>query len=845
MFAFVAPSQAIADPPPPPEAPANLSPPPIGGLIDEGGGLTAHPGTWSGGPSVFTYEWLRCVGTDVCGEVPIGYGPYFALTTQDTGFYIRLKVTAIGPGGSGVARSVPVGPIRLLHVHPPVGYANIAPPVISGQPRLGEPLDASEGLWHAFPPVFGAMFQWHRCNSAAGCSPISGAQAGQYVPTAADVDQQLKVEVFVPSAISTLARAESGLTPPVSGAAVCHRHAPLPLALPQISSSAASGAPVGSVLSATTGSWNDCASLIYTYLYQWYHITDAGIEFLIPEAIDPQYTVTDADHNLKLAVKVTAFNDYGASIGTRSSNTFYGGSTSPYLPNSNGLGTPPENTTPPFLGGFLRAGRSLTTSNGSWTIASSQIAGYTYQWFRNSVPIPNATSQSYLIDDSDANQSISARVIAWNASGAGLPAMSNAVTPQPRDPPPSPEPFVPTAFPNCQRGVRFNRVVGFASQANGAGATWDVTRVRTYYAVTAYTAAIQAISAGIRGQSPENAWVETGDLDGWLGGNQPVTDTWSYYTARSYDNAGLSFEVVRLDGPGAPAVGSKRRFRLYHYDPSPNHYAVSIADPNNSNNPNYYFWPNVSGPTPAYHVGYEAKCASSDGYEDVVPTATVTKMQSRRSSDGQWIQSDHGELVHGGAGGGGAEWIDEPFTFCYWLNDGTNHCQVPTSIDKLSFDAIADAYVDEGSPDSSFGSGPILRVGNTVGVLHQAKEALIMFDVESWYPHVTAARLRLCAANDSIQRADISVADGSWDESVTWNTAPSGQPPFASLNGEAVRAGECREIPIDPFMFLDFNPTHQYSFRLSMPSEVASSLVTDYHSRESSLSPRLTLYFGS
>jgi hypothetical protein len=95
-------STGVAVPPP-----ANISPPTIGGALQDGQTLTANPGTWSGTPPLsYTYQWRRCGGGGaVCVDVAGAVGATYTLTHADVGASMRVLVTATNPSGSGSAGS--------------------------------------------------------------------------------------------------------------------------------------------------------------------------------------------------------------------------------------------------------------------------------------------------------------------------------------------------------------------------------------------------------------------------------------------------------------------------------------------------------------------------------------------------------------------------------------------------------------------------------------------------------------------------------------------------------------------------------------------------------------------
>jgi hypothetical protein len=87
--------------------PANTAPPAISGIPRDGQTLTASVGSWTNGPTRFTYSWLRCdaAGNNCAG---IGSATTQRLTSADIGHRIRVAVSAANQfGSSGAATSVP------------------------------------------------------------------------------------------------------------------------------------------------------------------------------------------------------------------------------------------------------------------------------------------------------------------------------------------------------------------------------------------------------------------------------------------------------------------------------------------------------------------------------------------------------------------------------------------------------------------------------------------------------------------------------------------------------------------------------------------------------------------
>jgi len=73
-------------------------------------------GSWSGAPTSYAYQWLRCDGPDPsdCDVVPGQTGTGYVPVVGDVGFTFRVAVTAdngVGPSLPALsAATAPVGP---------------------------------------------------------------------------------------------------------------------------------------------------------------------------------------------------------------------------------------------------------------------------------------------------------------------------------------------------------------------------------------------------------------------------------------------------------------------------------------------------------------------------------------------------------------------------------------------------------------------------------------------------------------------------------------------------------------------------------------------------------------
>jgi hypothetical protein len=73
----------------------------------------------------------------------------------------------------------------------------------------------------------------------------------------------------------------------------------------------------------------------------------------------------------------------------------------------------------------VRAGATLTATPGTWKNADG--ASYAYQWLRDGVAIPGATSSRYAVTTADAGMSVSVAVTAAKAGAAAVTVTSSAV----------------------------------------------------------------------------------------------------------------------------------------------------------------------------------------------------------------------------------------------------------------------------------------------------------------------------------------------------------------------------------------------------------------------------------
>jgi len=221
-------------------------------------------------------------------------------------------------------------------------------PAISGTATVGNLLNASSGTWSDVDPgaSLSYSYQWSRADDALGTNSatIAGATANTRTLTTADAHKYLRVTVTANDGQgSSNQNASSGWTAIINSA-------PANTVVPAISGTAT----VGSLLSASSGTWTDADGDIPTYSYQWYRANDSGgtAEAVIAGATSADYTLTASDAHKYLRVVVTANDGHGSTTQTATSTRTTITNTAPVLGGSfTTAGTVNDNATiSPFSG---------------------------------------------------------------------------------------------------------------------------------------------------------------------------------------------------------------------------------------------------------------------------------------------------------------------------------------------------------------------------------------------------------------------------------------------------------------------------------------------------------------
>ena len=190
--------------------PTASSPPTVSGTPQDSQLLQTTTGSWTGSPTGYTYQWLRCDSSGTtCTSIAGATGAGYSVTSADLGSTIRSQVTATNSAGSASAQSTQTATVSAA---PPV---NTAAPAASGVPSKGQLLTTSNGSWKGTTPMSDG-YQWLRCDSSgANCASIAGATASTYTLGVADVGSTVRSQVTAAN-VAGQASAKSGQTPLVT-----------------------------------------------------------------------------------------------------------------------------------------------------------------------------------------------------------------------------------------------------------------------------------------------------------------------------------------------------------------------------------------------------------------------------------------------------------------------------------------------------------------------------------------------------------------------------------------------------------------------------------------------------
>lgn len=189
---------------------------------------------------------------------------------------------------------------------------NTAPPTISGTPKEGSTLTASDGSWSNNPTSF--TYQWQRCASdGTGCGDITGAASKTYTPTSGDVGHALRVVV---TAVNADGRSSATSAPTE---VVGSKNGPTNTVRPALTGAAV----VGGTLTVTNGTWTPTPT---SFARQWQRCDTNGTACVnIPGATGQTYGVRTADAGHRIRALVTARTSGGQTTAASNASAVVAG----------------------------------------------------------------------------------------------------------------------------------------------------------------------------------------------------------------------------------------------------------------------------------------------------------------------------------------------------------------------------------------------------------------------------------------------------------------------------------------------------------------------------------------
>jgi surface antigen len=351
----------------------NKEPPTVSGTPQVGEKLTTTRGTWSPKGTV-SYQWFSG-GGPLDGATDATYTP----TADQLGRGLKVRVTLSAPG----YKTMRVRSEKTEHVVPGHFKAS-TPPTVSGVPQVDQPLTASPGSW---TPAGSLSYQW-----LVDGKPVHDATGTSYTPTPADLHKSVAIQVTVKQRGYDDAVATSVPTANVAPGNFLNSEPPT------IEGTAQVGVP----LTGHKGVWSPKATITYQWLVD---------DQVVPDADSRTFTPRPRDVGKRVVLMVTASRDG------------YLTSSVPSAATAETLPGVIENELAPVVSGRAVVGRTLRTTDGTWSISPDDVG---YQWFSGKHKIGGATGSTYVVTGDEAGHRIHVVVTAEHQGYTSLSIRSNS-----------------------------------------------------------------------------------------------------------------------------------------------------------------------------------------------------------------------------------------------------------------------------------------------------------------------------------------------------------------------------------------------------------------------------------
>lgn len=266
-----------------------------------------------------------------------------------------------------ISESSSLWPSGFIHIKD-TQVRNTQSPTVTGTPQVGKKLKATRGTWSAKHLTY--SFQW-----LADGKPIAGATSKHFVPSAAQLGQQIQAKVTATKSGAHSGSAKSAQTDGVAKGVFVNSAAP----------TVDGKAQVGVPLAVSRGTWSPTG----TFTYQWYA---AGKP--LTGATAAGFTPTADQLGDGLQVRVSLSAPGYKTMRVRSATT------SDVAPGEFVASAPPTVT------GVAQVDQPLVASAGTWTPAGR----ISYQWLADGKPISGATGSGYTPTADDVHRQIAIQV---------------------------------------------------------------------------------------------------------------------------------------------------------------------------------------------------------------------------------------------------------------------------------------------------------------------------------------------------------------------------------------------------------------------------------------------------
>lgn len=384
-------------------APPESLTPALSGIAQVGQPLTCSTGEAVTGALSYTFTWLQDGSVELAGplsttDTQSTYTP----SAQDVGHAVSCEVSVTTTSGATLSGTTsPVYPADA----PSTAPADLAPPVVSGDPEPGQTMTCSAGSWS--PQALSYTYSWQRDGATTIAGPVSSTEpSSTYTVSSADLAHAVTCTV---SAVDTAGEGTAAVSAPI----LVQSPAPGVPDLTQLP--LISGVPeVGQPLSCQAGSWSSSPST-YTYTWQRDGLTTVAGPTTTASPTD-LYTVTSADVGHTITCAVAAVNGVGTGIAATAL---------PALALAQETGAPVLQSTP-IIYGSAAVGETVYCSRGLWNVTPDS---YSFSWQLNAADIPGAASDHLAVIAAYAGQTLTCTVVASDLMGSSAPAVTPGVVP--------------------------------------------------------------------------------------------------------------------------------------------------------------------------------------------------------------------------------------------------------------------------------------------------------------------------------------------------------------------------------------------------------------------------------